>query len=207
MQYITTPMWSVPLFKTNIGKPDPITMAWIKNQHFPLEATAHDHTANKYILNEPKLKKLKAQIKECSDFFVHTELGIHDDLDFILENSWINRHRPGEHSPMHWHSNAMLSGVYYIQNEEDAGEIYFKKAHGYHNLFPDVINVDFKTEIGNQYNLETFALQPESGDLIIFPSHVEHMVTQNITHSERFSLAFNLFARGTLGGGTSQVKI
>lgn len=59
MQYITTPMWSVPLFKTNIGKPDPITMAWIKNQHFPLEATAHDHTANKYILNEPKLKNLK----------------------------------------------------------------------------------------------------------------------------------------------------
>ena len=92
MQYITTPMWSVPLFKTNIGKPDPITMAWIKNQHFPPEATDHSHTANKYILNEPKLKKLKAQIKECSDFFVHTELGIHDDLDFILENSWINRH-------------------------------------------------------------------------------------------------------------------
>ena len=108
---------------------------------------------------------------------------------------------------MHWHSNAMLSGVYYIQNEKDAGEIYFKKAHGYHNLFPDVINVDFKTEIANQYNLETFALQPTAGDLIIFPSHVEHMVTQNITHSERFSLAFNLFARGTLGGGTSQVKI
>ncbi len=64
MQYITTPMWSVPLFKTNIGKPDIITMAWIKNQHFPEEATDHDHTANKYILNEPKLKKLKSKIKQ-----------------------------------------------------------------------------------------------------------------------------------------------
>ena len=200
MQYVTTPMWSVPLFKTNIGKPDPITMAWIKNLDYPHEASGHDHTEDKYILERPKLRKLKAKLKEVCDFFVHQEMG-------VKENSWINRHQQGEHNTLHWHSNAMLSAVYYIQNEPKAGQILFKRSHLHYNLFHDTVRVDFKDEVQNQYNLDLFAVEPISGDLVIFPSHVEHMVTHNETNTERYSLAFNLFARGHVGAGTSQITL
>ena len=64
-----------------------------------------------------------------------------------------------------------------------------------------------KDEVQNQYNLDLFAVEPVSGDLVIFPSHVEHMVTHNETNTERYSLAFNLFARGHVGAGTSQIKL
>ena len=207
MQYITTPMWSVPLFKTNIGKPDPITMAWVKNLEYPHEASGHDHTDDKYILDQPKFKKLKTKLKEVCDFFVHTELGIKDDVNFEIQNSWINRHRAGEHNTLHWHSNAMLSAVYYIQNEPGAGAIQFQRSHLYYNLFHDTVRVDYKDDVLNQYNLDLFSIEPVSGDLVIFPLHVEHMVTQNQTPSERYSLAFNLFARGHVGAGTSQIKL
>ena len=207
MQYVTTPMWSVPLFKTNIGKPDPITMAWIKNLEYPHEASGHDHTEDKYILDRPKLKKLKAKLKEVCDFFVHQEMGVKENVDFEIQNSWINRHQQGEHNTLHWHSNAMLSAVYYIQNEPNAGQIMFKRSHLHYNLFHDTVRVDFKDEVQNQYNLDLFAVEPVSGDLVIFPSHVEHMVTHNETNTERYSLAFNLFARGHVGAGTSQIKL
>jgi len=41
----------------------------------------------------------------------------------------------------------------------------------------------------------------------MFPSHLEHMVTPNLTTTPRYSLAFNFFARGTVGGGTSELKL
>ena len=207
MQYVTTPMWSVPLFKTNIGKPDPITMAWIKNLDYPHEASGHDHTEDKYILERPKLRKLKAKLKEVCDFFVHQEMGVKENVNFEIQNSWINRHQQGEHNTLHWHSNAMLSAVYYIQNEPKAGQILFKRSHLHYNLFHDTVRVDFKDEVQNQYNLDLFAVEPISGDLVIFPSHVEHMVTHNETNTERYSLAFNLFARGHVGAGTSQITL
>ena len=200
-------MWSVPLFKTNIGKPDVITMAWIKNLDYPHEAAGHDHTGDKYILDKPKMKKLKAQIKHACDFFVHEELGVQDDLDFKIQNSWINRHRPGEDNTLHWHSNSMLSAVYYLQNEPGGGDILFKRTHNYYNMFHDTVRVNFKDEVQNQYNMDLIAVTPVSGDLLIFPSHCEHLVTRNNTPSERYSLAFNLFARGTIGGGTSQLDL
>lgn len=200
-------MWSVPLFKTNIGKPDPITMAWIKNLDYPHEASGHDHTEDKYILERPKLRKLKAKLKEVCDFFVHQEMGVKENVNFEIQNSWINRHQQGEHNTLHWHSNAMLSAVYYIQNEPKAGQILFKRSHLHYNLFHDTVRVDFKDEVQNQYNLDLFAVEPISGDLVIFPSHVEHMVTHNETNTERYSLAFNLFARGHVGAGTSQITL
>ena len=101
----------------------------------------------------------------------------------------------------------MLSAVYYIQNEPNAGQIMFKRSHLHYNLFHDTVRVDFKDEVQNQYNLDLFAVEPVSGDLVIFPSHVEHMVTHNETNTERYSLAFNLFARGHVGAGTSQIKL
>tara|TARA_R110000851_G_scaffold122856_1_gene252449 strand:+ start:3841 stop:4443 length:603 start_codon:yes stop_codon:yes gene_type:complete len=200
-------MWSVPLFKTNIGKPDPITMAWIRNLEYPHEASGHDHTADKYILERPKLKKLKQQLKETCDFFVHNEMGVHEDINFEIQNSWINRHQKGENNTLHWHSNAMLSAVYYIQNEPNAGDILFRRSHLYYNLFHDTVRVPFQEDSMNQYNMDTIAHKPVSGDLLIFPSHCEHMVTQNETTSERYSLAFNLFARGEIGEGTSVIKL
>ena len=110
-----------------------------------------------------------------------------------------------EQNTLHWHSNAMISGVYYIQNEPGAGDIVFQKSHLYYNLFHDTVRVSFKEP--TQYNTNEFYISPKSGDLVMFPSHLEHMVTPNLTTTPRYSLAFNFFARGTVGGGTSELKL
>ena len=205
MKYQTTPLFAIPLFYTNIGTVDPTTMAWIERLEYPDEAAGHEHTEDKYILNQPKLAGLKTQIQKACNVFVKEELKVNDDVTFELQNSWINKHSKDESNSLHRHSNAMLSGVYYIQNEPGAGDIVFQKSHLYTNLFHDTVRVSYSEPA--QYNTGEFYITPRSGDIVMFPSHLEHQVTPNLTTTPRYSLAFNFFARGTVGGGTSELKI
>ncbi len=68
MKYQTTPLFAIPLFYSNIGTVDPITMKWIENLDYPDEAAGHDHTDDKYILNNPKLSNLKNKYKKHVTF-------------------------------------------------------------------------------------------------------------------------------------------
>ena len=38
--------------------------------------------------------------------------------------------------------------------------------------------------------------QPKTYDLVLFPSYIQHYVTQNTTDIQRLSLAFNTFVEG-----------
>lgn len=205
--YTVTPLFSTPVFHTNIGAPDPITMAWIKNLDYPHEASGHDHTDDKYILERSQLKHIKEKLKSVTDSWIHDDLGVQDDIDYRITNSWINRHRKDEMNTIHWHSNAVLSCVYYPQTPPNSGDIIFKRSHLFYNLFHDTLRPEFKDGHYNQFNQDIHVISPTSGDLIMFPSHLEHVVVPNKTNEERYSLAFNLFPRGTFGAGTSSVTV
>ncbi|MDC0002479.1 TIGR02466 family protein [bacterium] len=205
MKYQTTPLFPIPLFLAKIDVLDSAKIKWLESMEMPPEAYAHDHTADKYILNQPRLAKLKAQIQEACNVFVKDELKVTDEVEFVLENSWLNRHTQGQHSVSHWHSNAMISGVYYIQTNDTSGDIVFNKSHLYTNLFTDTVRVSYSDT--SMYTTSEFFITPEPGDVVMFPSHLEHRVLENDSNMPRYSLAFNFFARGTVGGGTSELKI
>lgn len=200
----TTGLFPIPLYYKNIGGVNDITKQWMYNLDYPHEAAGHDHTGNKHILDEKPLHKLKDKILAECNKFIYEELQV-KDVTFELQNSWINRHNKGEYNTTHWHSNAMLSGVYYMQNAPGAGDIVFQKSHLYYNLFHDTVRVKYSET--NQWNTNDFYITPTEGDIVIFPSHLEHMVTPNETDTPRYSLAFNLFARGTVGEGTSELTV
>jgi uncharacterized protein (TIGR02466 family) len=207
IDYTVTPMFSTPIFHTNIGAPDPITLNWIKKLDYPHEASGHDHTEDKYILDRPQMKNLKAKLKSVTDYWIHEVLGVQDDLNYNITNSWINRHRKGEMNTIHWHSNAVMSCVYYPQTPPNSGAIIWKRSHMYYNLFHDTLRPEFKDTHSNQFNTDIHVVEPVSGDLVMFPSQLEHVVPPSDSDEERYSLAFNLFPRGTFGAGTSSVTV
>jgi len=207
IDYTVTPMFSTPIFRTNIGAPDPITLNWIKKLDYPHEASGHDHTEDKYILDRPQMKNLKAKLKSVTDYWIHEVLGVQDDLNYNITNSWINRHRKGEMNTIHWHSNAVMSCVYYPQTPPNSGAIIWKRSHMYYNLFHDTLRPEFKDTHSNQFNTDIHVVEPVSGDLVMFPSQLEHVVPPSDSNEERYSLAFNLFPRGTFGAGTSSVTV
>lgn len=198
-------LFSIPLFYTNIGSVNNETKSYIENLDYPDEAAGHDHTDDKFVLQHTNLTELRTEIDTAVQYFIKDVLSVNDEVEFKLENSWINRHAKGEHNTLHWHSNSMLSGVYYVDSGEGAGDIVFQKSHLWNNLFHDTVRVSYKET--NMHNTSEFFITPQAGDLVLFPSQLEHMVTPNLTDTPRYSLAFNYFARGKVGGGTSELRI
>ena len=39
----------------------------------------------------------------------------------------------------------------------------------------------------------------QEGDLVLFPSHLSHLVPSNLSDEERISLSFNTWVKGSLG--------
>lgn len=212
MNHSVIPLFSIPLFVSNLGVLNPITKAWLKNLDFPPQRTGHDRTDEElpldqrgmHILDKPQLANLKKQIKETVDFFVHNILSVDDHITFEIQTSWVNQVDDRNAVPKHGHINSMISGVYYIEINSDAAPLVFEKNYLYTNLFHKTVLPTFKEK--NNFNVDVMTAYPKSGDIYLFPSHLEHSVPAGFGPN-RLSLAFNCFARGDFGLGTDNLKI
>ena len=104
----------------------------------------------------------------------------------VLLNGWINVNPPGGYNSPHQHSDAHLSGVYYVdvpRSKSDAGgSIEFLSPHPVRLL---------STVIRNQMFSDRVRVQPSDGDLLIFPSQLTHWVHPNDSGKPRVTIAFN----------------
>jgi uncharacterized protein (TIGR02466 family) len=218
MNHQVIPLFSVPLFKSNIGPLDVITMAWVKNLQYPLQAVGHDgtddhlpqHKQGMHILHNKKLKKLKILIQQSIDYFAHEVLDIEDHINFEIQASWINKIDAGAGSAdivSHGHAGSMISGVYYIDADSTTAPITFKKAYMYPNLFHNCVPVTYKRKNFNQYNIQEFTTNPVTGDILLFPSHLQHNVERAASKKDRYAIAFNTFAKGDIGYGSEQITL
>jgi uncharacterized protein (TIGR02466 family) len=205
--YKVTPLFGVPLYQTNVGSLDKSMRDFIESQEYErMAADNGDYTVNKYILDTPELAPLKAKIMKAADNFIYTVLDVKRNMDFRMENSWVNRHYTGDYSGQHYHGNSLISGVYYIDTGVDTGAFVCHKDKGNYNLWTETVRVDFNyQDHGNDaklnfFNADAWGLYPAKNDLIMFPSMMTHSVEENQSSKVRYSLAFNLFPRGTAGG-------
>ena len=59
----------------------------------------------------------------------------------------------------------------------------------------------------NALNCSHFVKGVEPNLLLLFPSHLVHSTEKNASDENRYSLAFNYFVEGELGGDTGRVNI
>ena len=215
MQHRITPLFAIPLFQTHLGDLNIITKTWLKNLEYPYQRTGHDGTdedldegsKGMYILDKPQLKNLRKQITDAIDYFTHQSLGIADDITFDITTSWANRYLNDDLVIKHNHKNSMISGVYYIETTATTAPIVFEQAWSHVNLFHSTTTPKFKKTHANEYNSITHTIYPRTGDLLLFPSHLEHTVPASDSKDIRYSLAFNCFAKGHMGFGTGQITL
>lgn len=93
---------------------------------------------------------------------------LRENPDYLLDRWWLNVNSPAQSTAPHHHDQGLLSAVIYLQAEPNQGAIEF--------LVDDT----------------WLAYTPRTGDIIYFPGHVEHRVTENHTDTERIALAVNL---------------
>lgn len=214
MHYEITPLFSTPLLSTHLGPLDPITLAWLKNLEFEFcrvgmykgEEDLPISERGLNLLNQPKLLGLQQQIKAAVDYFIYTVCDVTSDTDFRLTTSWLNKMNTGSDIALHNHANALVSGVYYPEVGPASNSITFKKNRQHLNTFPEHVRPN-TNENWNQYSIGEWTVKPKTGDLLIFPSHLEHMVTKSLDKQDRYSLAFNYFPTGTVGENSVRLKI
>ena len=99
---------------------------------------------------------------------------------------WAIINKKNSFNVMHNHQNCYLSASYYVRKPEDSGDITFfdpKEAKTYR--FP-------KIEKYTEYSTEIVTIEPEEGDLLIFPSYLYHAVGENLSDDNRVVVSFNI---------------
>jgi uncharacterized protein (TIGR02466 family) len=189
MTFKTINLWPTPVYIEDIGMPEKDILKFCQSCEYDI-----DITKDKYILN--KLPKLKNEIYNSCLKFIREVIRIKDTVEFYFLNSWILKLGSEGISDIHHHANSLISGVYYIDVPEKEGDIVFNKNSIHINTF--FSNISFDYEEANEINCLTYKTKTKNGLLILFPSHLTHHTTKTFSDNYRYSLAFNMFCKGTL---------
>jgi uncharacterized protein (TIGR02466 family) len=157
-------------------------------------------TTNKRLLESSSHKELREIVDEHVHNYVFRTLQVnHSKHKLDILNTWGVKHNTGDWAQRHDHVNSMISGIIYLSSEHDSGKLILHKQLQWNNVFPRTTFIEFigfSASTGDEWNY-----QPRTGDIVIFPSHVEHSVTQNLNPNDRYCVAFNYFLRGTTSVG------
>lgn len=114
---------------------------------------------------------LNTIIELCENLF--KEKYIVDDL------IWSQIHKKNESTNLHNHMDPNCfdkhkwSGVYYVKIPKNSGKIVFQYNE-------------------HKYSTKRYWYQAVEGDFLIFPSHLDHFVTKNLTNENRIVISFNI---------------
>ena len=154
---------------------------------------------NNYILNEKPFINIKKELNlRVQDYFEKVLSSTDLVIPFITQ-SWLNYTETNQYHSKHSHSNSFVSGVFYINCHEELDKItFFNDGH-------KIIKPEVKT--WNLYNSESWWFPVKTGDIIMFPSSLNHMVETKQGTNTRISLAFNVFVKGTIGDSKQLAQV
>jgi len=114
-----------------------------------------------------------------------------DDLWFT--QCWVNNMSSGGNISPHWHSNSMISGVYYFLGDDETGGTVFESTK-------NILEFSFQTEIlkNTIYSAGKEIIPAIQDSLVLFPSYISHYSQPNKSPTLRYTIAFNLLPT-TLG--------
>ena len=154
---------------------------------------------NNYILNEKPFNNIKKELdKKIQDYF-NKVLSTTDTVTPYITQSWLNFTEINQYHHKHAHPNSLVSGVFYINCHEELDKIKFFN-ETYKTIKPEV-------KEWNLWNSESWWFPVKTGDVILFPSSLTHMVETKQGDNTRISLAFNVFIKGTIGNNKNLTEL
>jgi hypothetical protein len=99
-------------------------------------------------------------------------------------NYWVQDYSPNDFHRPHVHQASLLSGVYYVRANEQAGYLRFTTPNPY--TWISLYDVPYEEKM-------YFNVKPQKGLIILFPSYLIHQVVPSDNNNvERTCIAFNL---------------
>lgn len=111
----------------------------------------------------------------------------------IFSHTWYHVTRNGGFTIAHTHPMASWSGVYCVapgetpEHRPESGVLRFHNPHFYSNVFLDPGNARLRAP----FHHGTWSVRLKAGQLVLFPSWLQHEVLPFYGHDERITIAFN----------------
>ena len=183
-------MFPTPLVVVNYPYDYSDELKWIQSCDYNVSVSgATRRTKDTFLLDRPQLTKVREFIEFMLSKYMNEIYGSSTKLR--ITQCWANRTSKGQNEPAHYHTNSIVSGVWYPKFSSDHPSICFHK---------EIINksIEFVSK-DNKFISNSNYLTPEVGDIILFPSNLTHSVEQNRSDEERISLSFNTWLEGSMG--------
>jgi uncharacterized protein (TIGR02466 family) len=154
---------------------------------------------NNYILNEKPFTNIKKELDlRVQDYFDKVISPANNITPYITQ-SWLNYTETNQYHHKHAHPNSLVSGVFYINCHEEHDKIKF--------FNDNYKTIKLEVKDWNMWNSESWWFSVKTGDVILFPSSLTHMVETKKGDNTRISLAFNVFIKGTVGNNKNLTEL
>ena len=184
--------------------PTPVLFAkfhrdWTKEEKEFFDETAKSTTQNtgnltssdRYVLDHPVMAEIRDYYQFYVNYYMEKVHAPKYDVEAYITQSWMNYTKTGQYHHKHAHPNSWISGCIYISTDREKDRITFYNDK-YHRI-------SLPTENFNPFNSESWWFSVGTGDIVIFPSYLTHMVEQTTSTDTRVSIAINTFLKGYIG--------
>ena len=156
------------------------------------------------VLENKKMNRLKKFCKASLKDYSKQTYDFKTDVEFYITQSWINLSEPKDYHHKHKHPNSILSGVFFIDADEEKDRIQFWQSSSISrgNSF------SWDSNEYNSFNSDVWWMPSIIGRLYIFPSGLEHdvpIIEERIKN--RTSLSFNSFTKGKMGSDVGKTGL
>jgi len=155
------------------------------------------------ILRSLECVKLREFILKSSLPFLKDVLG-YDIKEMVDVLSWVSVKIPGQHHIPHTHPNSLISGIFYFDDIDKSTPVIFTKPKDAVSCFKIYPQID-KKHTSNEFSSTHYIIEAKKGNILLFPSYLEHAVPPNTTKKTRYSLSFNLMAKSATYGSVNDL--
>ena len=151
------------------------------------------------LLNHKEFSNLRLFVEDSLKDYLKLTISPMDENEVYITQSWASISTPGQFHHGHVHQNSLISGVLYLSAEEGKDSIVFTSEKKYQRI-------QLQAKEATAYNSAQL-VHVKTGDLLIFPSELEHRVEPTTSNSDRISVSFNTFVRGNIGYKNSYAEL
>lgn len=104
--------------------------------------------------------------------------------------AWANINGQGHYNKEHDHPDCHLAGVLWVKTPKNSGDIRFSAPLDF-QTYLEIESYTDEFKYSSRY-YHTYEFPPREGSLLIFPSHLRHLVHENKSNDDRISYSFNI---------------